>query len=255
MINPDIPYNSIALVYDEFGLDEFSIRMIPYIKSILGIKSFRGMKILDLACGTGSAALELANQGADVIAIDSSESMLKLARKKMKASSRKVKFIQADLRTFEVDGSFDLILCLFDTLNHFIHINDVRNILTNAGSRLKSSGDLVFDLNTHYGFRKNWDNWRVVRESDRFYSIWDTVYDTKERIAEITIRAFSKSKNQLIKAAEVTVPERAYTSSEVKKTVKSASLNIVEVFECLSTKPPDADSPRNVYFCKRAWGI
>ena len=252
MTKPDIPYNSIALVYDEFGLDEFSLRMIPYIKSILGIKTFRGMKILELACGTGSAAIELAGKGAIVTGLDSSESMLKLARKKMKSSRRKVKFIKADLRTFEIGGSFDLILCLFDTLNHFTHINDVQNILTNARGRLKNRGNLVFDLNTHYGFRKNWDNWRVVRESDRFYSIWDTVYNAKEQIAEITIMAFSKSQNQLIKVAEVNVPERAYTSAEVKKMVKTAGLEITKAFECLSTRPPGANSPRNVYFCKQA---
>ncbi|HEQ99769.1 MAG TPA: class I SAM-dependent methyltransferase [candidate division Zixibacteria bacterium] len=250
MIKTDIPYNSIALVYDEFGLDEFSLRMIPYIKSILGLKTFKRMKILDLACGSGSSALELADQGAQVVGVDSSEVMLSFARKKMKTSRRKVQLIHDDLRTIEIDDRFDLILCLFDTVNHFIHIGDVQNIFAKVSRLLKPSGRFVFDLNTHYGFKKNWHNLTVVRESERIHSIWYTSYDAVERIAEITITVFLKSANQTHKIAEVTVPERAYRTSEIKQILRGAGLHLERIFECFTEKPPGGTTPRSVYVCR-----
>ncbi len=251
MIKTDIPYNSIALVYDEFGLDEFSLRMIPYIKGLLGIKIFKRINILDLACGTGSLALELANEGASVVGVDSSEDMLNLARKKLRSSRRKIKLIRADLRTFEIDGSFDLVLCLFDTINHFIHIGDVQDIFSRVSTSLKPGGRFIFDLNTHYGFKKNWHNWTVERESDRIYSIWYSSYNAAERIAEITITVYSKSDNQVHKVAEASVPERAYRTSEVMQILRSANLKLEDMYECFTNKPPGGKTPRIVYICSR----
>ena len=75
-------YDSIAIAYDEFGLDSFSLDMVPKIRHMIRPGSFHGLRVLDLACGSGSAAIEIAKHGANVLGIDCSEGMLDLARKR-----------------------------------------------------------------------------------------------------------------------------------------------------------------------------
>jgi malonyl-CoA O-methyltransferase len=70
----------------------------------------RGLRVLDLGCGTGRHALWLAAGGAEVFAVDFSEGMLQKAREKPGAD--RVQFLQHDLHQplpF-ADGEFDLVL-------------------------------------------------------------------------------------------------------------------------------------------------
>jgi malonyl-CoA O-methyltransferase len=70
----------------------------------------RGLRVLDLGCGTGRHALWLAAGGADVTGVDFSEGMLEKAREKPDAA--RVRFIQHDVHQplpFE-DGAFDLVV-------------------------------------------------------------------------------------------------------------------------------------------------
>ncbi len=70
-----------------------------------------GLDAIDLGCGTGRHALELAAAGARVTAVDFSEGMLAQARSKPGAAN--VRWLQADLtRPLPLDsGAFDLVVC------------------------------------------------------------------------------------------------------------------------------------------------
>ena len=95
-----------------------------------------GMKVLDLAAGTGSSSEPLAKAGADVIPADFSEGML--------AAGRKVRphlpFTKADALNlpFE-DGRFDLLTISFGLRN----TNDTDKALKEALRVVKKGGRLV----------------------------------------------------------------------------------------------------------------
>lgn len=75
-------------------------------------------RVLDLACGTGDLALEIqrrVNPGAEVIGVDFSGGMLRLAHQK---NSTDVQWIQGDgLRLPFPDGTFDLVTIAFGIRN------------------------------------------------------------------------------------------------------------------------------------------
>ena len=74
-------YRDYARVYDESGQLAFSLKMIPiWAGSSTATRPWAGM--LDLACGTGTVAISLAEAGWRVYGIDGSAEMLAQARAK-----------------------------------------------------------------------------------------------------------------------------------------------------------------------------
>jgi demethylmenaquinone methyltransferase/2-methoxy-6-polyprenyl-1,4-benzoquinol methylase len=95
-----------------------------------------GMKILDLAAGTGSSSEPLAAAGADVIPADFSEGMLAAGRK----ARPHLAFTKADALNLPFkDGEFDLVTISFGLRN----TNDVDLALREALRVTKKGGRLV----------------------------------------------------------------------------------------------------------------
>lgn len=74
----------------------------------------------DLACGTGTAALELARTGFRVFAVDLSPTMCELARKKARRARLPIEVIEADMRRFRLPEQVDLITCEFDDFGELV---------------------------------------------------------------------------------------------------------------------------------------
>jgi SAM-dependent methyltransferase len=104
--------------------------------------------VLDLGCGTGNHALELASRGYEVAAVDVSPHMLAVAEKKVHASllGGKVSFHQADIRDFNLDRQFDAIVVMFAVLGYQLENDDVSRTLRAARNHIKKDGVLLFDV-------------------------------------------------------------------------------------------------------------
>jgi demethylmenaquinone methyltransferase/2-methoxy-6-polyprenyl-1,4-benzoquinol methylase len=123
------------------------------VTSIIGPKS--GMKILDIAAGTGSSTRPLVDGGADVIALDFSKGMIEIGKKK----HRDIKFVQGDALNipFE-DNSFDVTTISFGLRN----TSNVNLALKDALRVTKPGGRIViaeFSHPTSFLFRKIYLNY------------------------------------------------------------------------------------------------
>jgi ubiquinone/menaquinone biosynthesis C-methylase UbiE len=81
----------------------------------LGITS--GMKVLDVACGTGNSAIPAARLGADVIGIDIAANLIEQAKARAAAEGVQARFQEGDAEHIEFpDGSFDLVISIFGAM-------------------------------------------------------------------------------------------------------------------------------------------
>ena len=71
----------------------------------------KGMKVLDVGCGTGNFSIKLAKMGCEVIGIDISEEMLKVAKDKAKKEGLNIKFYNMDVYDMKFeDNCFDGVI-------------------------------------------------------------------------------------------------------------------------------------------------
>ena len=95
-----------------------------------------GMKILDIAAGTGSSSKPLVDKGADVIALDFSEGMLAQGRKQHKD----IKFVQGDaLKLPFEENTFDVTTISFGLRN----TSDTATAVKEALRVTKNGGRIV----------------------------------------------------------------------------------------------------------------
>jgi len=87
-------FDSHAPYYDQNPFTQNTVAEVDFILSIFPL--LPGMSILDMGCGTGRHAVELAKRGFRVTGVDISGGMLAEARKKAEAAGVAVDWVQAD---------------------------------------------------------------------------------------------------------------------------------------------------------------
>lgn len=99
--------------------------------------------VLELACGTGSILKQL-QPDYEVTGLDLSAPMLEVAAEKVPD----VRLIEADMTQFSLGERFDVILCVYDSINHLLDFAQWQAMFARAHEHLEDGGIFVFDINT-----------------------------------------------------------------------------------------------------------
>ena len=77
----------------------------------------RGEDVVDVACGTGNAALIAAERGARVVGVDGARRLLEVARERARAQEVVLHFREGDLHALPVDDdAADVVLSVFGVI-------------------------------------------------------------------------------------------------------------------------------------------
>jgi SAM-dependent methyltransferase len=103
-----------------------------------------GTRVLDVGCGIGRWGRMLAARGAQVTGVDLSPTMIAEAKRRARASGLgdKCVFVVQDSTTLEIDGAFDLIVCV-TMLQHILDVGKMRSALHHMALHLAPGGRLV----------------------------------------------------------------------------------------------------------------
>jgi SAM-dependent methyltransferase len=121
----------------------------------------RASSLLELGCGTGSILAGL-SWLPSLTGLDLSPDMLAIVRAKVPAA----RFIEADMASFELGEQFDVVICVFDTLNHLPAFDDWRSLFARVHEHLAEGGLFIFDVNTVGGLRRHGDGPPLVHDFD-----------------------------------------------------------------------------------------
>ena len=105
----------------------------------------KSLKIIDIGCGTGRHAIELAKRGYNVTGVDLSKNQIKRAREKAQEEGMNIKFQIQDARNLPFDGEFDLAIMLCEGGFSLMETDEMNfEILKNATKALKDKGKFIF---------------------------------------------------------------------------------------------------------------
>jgi SAM-dependent methyltransferase len=100
----------------DFGrVAEYSAKEAQAFVDRLGVR--QGMKVLDVACGSGNLAIPAARAGANVTGLDIAPNLLEQARARARAEGLNARFDQGDAEQLPyADGEFDLVMTMFGAM-------------------------------------------------------------------------------------------------------------------------------------------
>lgn len=137
-------FDDISLAYDNtIDWDSRLKREMPYILSL--IDNIENPRVLDIACGSGRHAVALASLGAEVVGIDYSKTMIQAGEQHARTKGVTPKFIVADMENIKtvVEGQFDLIICLGNSLALVHDIAILKRVVKDIFDLLKDGGSFL----------------------------------------------------------------------------------------------------------------
>lgn len=213
-------YKRIARYYDLLGWGEFHDVAFPRLKPLLvqyDVESY-----LDLACGTGTLSFSVAKLGIEVVGLDKSREMLRMAEDAQRLFRRKNRpeFLLRDMTRFNLKRRFDAVGCFFDAANHILTEEGFRGLCICAARHLQQGGFFIFDVNTVIGMRK-WDAVLFSRKG-KHALLMKGEYDRSTRLAEVSIAGFVQLGPNKRDDFKETFYERAYPHAYIIRSLRQA---------------------------------
>ena len=232
---PIRPYEEFAPVYDQ-TMGALSVRRYAkFIDRVLAELGKRPLEILDLACGAGHLAAHLVKNGHSVTGVDHSEAMLALARE----NAPSAQFELFDMSAPHALGrKFDVIVCLFDSINHLTELQIVTRLFEHLRKTLVPRGMLLFDVNTEVGFASRWRGTFVDIRDDVVIvgrPTWNES-DSRGVFALTWFRKVAGAANRWTRHS-TEIPEAAYSNKELAGALVQSGFSSTQVIS--TTQDPD----------------
>ncbi|MCA9644258.1 MAG: class I SAM-dependent methyltransferase, partial [Myxococcales bacterium] len=134
---------------DDFGRAIFTPKPkqiaaeVDFIEQSLGVA--RGGVVLDLACGSGEHAVELASRGYAVVGYDLSITMLAQAQEIAQERGQKLNFLQGDMREMAFEDTFDGVYCWSSAFGYFEEEKNI-NVAQRIFRALRPGGTFLLEM-------------------------------------------------------------------------------------------------------------
>jgi SAM-dependent methyltransferase len=224
-------YGLLARYYDQF----FTFHLEWYRETrrrLLGEILPQVRVACDLACGTGTTALELARRGIKVYGVDLSPTMCRLACAKVRRAGANVAIIRGDMRTFRLPERVDLITCEFDALNHVPQKSDLAQVARAVARALRPGGYFYFDVNNRLAFQKIWPGTGWF-EKPGVVMVMRGGYDERRDKGSTDVEWFIRQKGCWRRFRE-RVEEVAWTRSEVLQKLRAAGFRRIRAHDAIA---------------------
>lgn len=206
----------------------------------------RRLRILDLACGTGSHTLELARLGHTVTGLDHSPDMLSMARSKFAEAGIDVPLVLGDMADLpDLGAGFDLICCLFDSIGYLRENHRILRALEGVRQRLAPGGLLVVEFWHAPAMLRDFSPLRLRRlqlPEAEVLRLAETTLDIPNQLARVTYTFVELHRNGTwARSSEVQV-NRFFQVQEMQALLEWAGFTPLEFTNGLDGGPVDQNT-------------
>ncbi len=180
----------------------------------------------DMACGTGALMNKLRERGWRSFGTDLSRAMVRQARQR----ERNLPVAVADMRAQPFHERFDVVTCLFDSLNFLTEETDLRQAFREMAAMTRDGGLLYFDIITERMVMVHFAGQRWTEQNGRFSTTWESEYNRAAQLAETRV-TINRGQAQPIR-------ERIYPPELVKEAAQDAGLHVAGMFDAVNWKKP-----------------
>lgn len=121
---------------------ELTVKEVDFMLSYFNLQP--GNNVLDLMCGYGRHALALSRKGIAVTAIDNLRDYIREICETVDAENLPVKAVQEDVLEYHTRETFDLAICMGNSLNFFDE-NETIKLFKNVSRQLNKGGYLLIN--------------------------------------------------------------------------------------------------------------
>ena len=187
-------YHNLAFSYDRLTNDVDYQATVDFYFQILEREELRPRTAVDLACGTGSVAILLAEKGLAVTGVDLSEEMLCVAAEKSMEMKNRPLFVCQSLQQLRLPVGVDLAVCALDSLDYITDPEDCRKAIQRIYRALNPGGCFIFDVNTPEKLRAM-DGEVFLDEDEDVYCVWRGEFDEDTNICTYAMDLFQRQGN------------------------------------------------------------
>ena len=206
--------------------------------------------VLDLGCGTGTLTELLARHGYDMIGIDLSEEMLRIAVDKREKSGLDILYLCQDMRELELYGTVGAVVSVCDSVNYLLEEDDVVQTFRLVNNYLYPEGLFIFDFNTIYKYAEVIGDATIAEDREECSFIWENTYYEEERINEYDLSIFVREEGDRYRKFQETHLQRGYSLKEMRGMVEAAGLLFVDAIDADTHGEPGQESER-IYIVAR----
>ncbi|HTX84740.1 MAG TPA: class I SAM-dependent methyltransferase [Streptosporangiaceae bacterium] len=237
-------YTGFAAFYDRIMGDRGDeiARIRTYISKYLpGARS-----LLELGCGTGALLAGLAPE-LRVTGLDRSPQMLAIAARAVPEA----RLLQGDITAFRLPDRFDVIICMFDTLNHVQSLAGWMSLFSCVHEHLADGGLFIFDVNTAGRLRRLDGAPPYLDEFDGNVVVM-TVRSAGDRLSLWRTMIFEHQQHDIYRLHDERIYELAVPLAEIRAALAG---RFEPVHEASLDGSPVSDDSDRVFFTYRRQGL
>ena len=221
-------YCALASSYDRLTNDVDYEATVDFYFELLNREGLRPRTAVDLACGTGSVAILLAERGLRVTGVDMSEDMLCVASQKAQAMDNPPIFVKQKLQQLRLPRGVDLAVCALDSMDYITDPADCQEAISRVYKALNPGGCFIFDVNTPEKLRAM-DGQVFLDEDEDVYCVWRGEFDEEANICTYGMDLFQRQGAVWHRSSEVH-QEYAYSAQQLTDYLRQAGFTGIAVY-------------------------
>ncbi len=219
---------------------------VDFLEDVLGLQ--KGAKILDLACGHGRHAIELARRGYKVVGQDLNSFFLEKAKESAREAGMQVQWVQGDMRQIPFEGEFDAVVNMFTAFGYLETDEEDEKVFHQVAKALKPGGKFVLDVMSREWIMRNYQPKDWQEFSDGAVELYDRSFDfatSRGHERRLYIRPDgSREEHNIIL--------RLYTLQELIAMCQRAGLRFKEAYGTFTKEPYGPDTKRCILIAEKS---